>query len=86
MAENGVRSEKIFLSYRRSDSIDITGRIYDGLVARFSSELIFRDLNSIPLGTNFKRYLENVVSNCVVELIIIGPDWINAQDHPANAD
>ena len=72
--------EKIFMSYRRADSQDTTGRIYDQLVARFSPELVFRDLNSIPLGTNFKRYLENKIQACNVELVVIGSKWVTAAD------
>ncbi|MEP7287584.1 MAG: protein kinase [Chloroflexota bacterium] len=73
-------SAKIFISYRRSDSADITGRIYDRLVAHFGEDIIFRDLNSMPLGTNFKKYIENIVQKCVVELVVMGQQWVNITD------
>ncbi|HEX2992222.1 MAG TPA: hypothetical protein VHO49_16160, partial [Anaerolineales bacterium] len=38
----------IFLSYRRSDSADITGRIYDRLVDDLGRSPIFKDVDSIP--------------------------------------
>jgi serine/threonine protein kinase len=80
LSDQGKLNTKIFISYRRSDSADITGRIYDRLVERFGRDLIFRDLDSIPLGTNFRRYLQNVVSKCVVELVVIGRTWANISD------
>jgi hypothetical protein len=32
---------KLFISYRRDDSADIAGRIYDRLVAKFGEEAVF---------------------------------------------
>ena len=43
----------IFISYRRDDSADITGRIYDRLVQHFSRDTVFKDVDSIPLGSIF---------------------------------
>lgn len=68
---------RILISYRRNDSADISGRIYDRLVTRFGSNSIFKDVNSIPYGVNFKKYLENIVNQCAVELVIIGRQWLD---------
>jgi hypothetical protein len=70
----------IFISYRRSDSADITGRIYDRLVDEFGRTPIFKDVDSIPLGTDFKEYLDRKVSECNVLLAIIGDRWTEASD------
>src|SRR5262245_454098 len=37
----------VFVSYRRSDSIDVTGRIYDKLVAELGATAVFKDIDSI---------------------------------------
>ncbi|MBE9070566.1 toll/interleukin-1 receptor domain-containing protein, partial [Leptolyngbya cf. ectocarpi LEGE 11479] len=66
----------IFISYRRSDSEDITGRIYDRLRAHFAQELIFRDLDSIPLGDNFQEVLQQSVNSSQVVIAVIGPTWL----------
>lgn len=66
----------IFLSYRREDTSDVTGRIYDRLSERFGKENVFKDVDSIPLGVDFKEYLENAVGQCDVLLAIIGRQWI----------
>jgi hypothetical protein len=71
---------QIFISYRRSDSADIAGRIYDRLVGMFGKEPIFKDVDSIPLGIDFKEYLDQKVGECDVLLAIIGDRWIDASD------
>ena len=70
----------IFISYRRSDSADIAGRIYDRLTGRFGRNPIFKDVDSIPLGLDFKEYLDAKVSECSVLLAIIGDRWLEASD------
>jgi hypothetical protein len=70
----------IFISYRRSDSADIVGRIYDRLVQEFGRNAIFKDVDSIPLGIDFKGYLDKTLSECSVLLAIIGDSWLDATD------
>lgn len=69
-----------FISYRRSDSADIVGRIYDRLAEDFGEEPIFKDVDDIPLGVDFKEYLDQKVSECTVLLAVIGDRWVNAND------
>lgn len=66
----------IFISYRRDDSADITGRIYDWLVREFGKESVFKDVDSIPLGIDFKEYITNIVSQCHILLVVIGKQWL----------
>lgn len=69
-----------FISYRRSDSSDIVGRIYDRLSEDFGEEPIFKDVDDIPLGVDFKEFLDQKVSECSVFLAVIGDRWVNASD------
>lgn len=71
---------KVFISYRRDDSADATGRIYDWLTARLGPQAIFRDVDDIPFGVDFKKYLEDTVSQCAMMLVVIGPQWLNIPD------
>src|SRR5258706_14605852 len=71
---------KIFISYRRDDSADIAGRIYDRLVAKFGRDNVFKDVDSIPFGVNFKKHLEGVVHQCAIELVLIGKQWLDIAD------
>jgi len=67
---------KIFLSYRRSDSAAMCDRIYAKLVEHFGKDAVFKDIDSIPLGTDFHHYIEQCVTQCAAMLVIIGPKWL----------
>ena len=69
-------SGSIFISYRRSDSIAETGRIYDRLESEFGRDHVFKDVDSIPFGVDFAEYLDQAVSRCQVVLVIIGQTWL----------
>jgi hypothetical protein len=71
-----ARSARIFLSYRRADSADVTGRIYDRLAAHFGEPAIFKDVDSIPPGIDFKEHLEKAVGRCKIFLVVIGDRWL----------
>jgi hypothetical protein len=68
----------IFLSYRRSDSQDVVGRIYDRLTARFGRERVFKDVDNIPLGVPFPDYLRKTLEGVQAMLVVIGPGWLTA--------
>jgi hypothetical protein len=70
----------IFISYRRSDSSDVAGRIYDHLVEKYSRECVFKDVDSIPLGVPFPQRLEDLIAKSDVMVAVIGPNWLNAVD------
>ena len=67
---------RITISYRRDDSLDITGRIFDRLAGHFGREAVFRDIDSIPLGTDFRRHIDRVLDQSDIILAIVGPRWI----------
>src|SRR5687768_16231374 len=66
---------RIFLSYRRDDSADVTGRIYDRLASHFTPAVVFRDVDGIPLGTDFRKHLRNAIDDAAVVLAVVGPGW-----------
>ena len=70
----------IFVSYRRSDSEAHTGRIYDRLASGFGKEKIFKDVDSIPVGADFRSHLNAIVSQCQAALIVVGTRWVDARD------
>jgi Tol biopolymer transport system component len=70
----------IFISYRRTDNPDATGRIYDRLVAEFGKARVFKDVDSIPLGQDFRTHLNDVVGACAAVIAIIGPRWVDVRD------
>jgi hypothetical protein len=71
---------RIFISYRRSDSEIIAGRIYDRLVAAFGEDNIFMDIDDIPPGLDFRDVIDQALAKTDVMLAIIGPDWLDEKD------
>jgi formylglycine-generating enzyme required for sulfatase activity len=69
----------IFVSYRRHDSADATGRLYDRLKAHFGSESIFFDVDAIPIGVDFRKHLSDQVGKCDVFLAVIGDGWLKSR-------
>jgi cytochrome c2 len=76
----GAAREAIFIGYRRGDTADVAGRIYDALVNRFGRERVFKDVDNIPVGAEFGDYIKSTLSRCSVALILIGPNWAAAAD------
>ena len=70
--------EKIFVCYRRSDSLDITNRICDNLREHFGEEDLFVDERSIPKGVDFREALSNAIEESDLVLVVIGNSWIDA--------
>jgi len=71
---------KIFINYRREDSIAVAGRLQDRLAAMFGRDNLFMDVDNIPIGINFEEYLNNQVAQCDAMLSVIGPNWLDAKD------
>jgi hypothetical protein len=67
----------IFISYRRVESIHQAGRIYDDLVAHFGKAAVFKDVDSIPAGVDFRSHLNQVLATCQAACVIVGPAWLS---------
>jgi tetratricopeptide (TPR) repeat protein len=66
---------KIFISYRRSDSADISGRIHDRLVPHFGGGSVLMDISSIPAGADFREHIKELIQQSGILLAVIGPQW-----------
>lgn len=73
----------VFISYRRDDSSDVAGRIYDRLMQRFGNKGVFKDVDSIPLGVDFRKHLADSVGQCRILLAIIGKNWSASGQGPS---
>jgi hypothetical protein len=72
-------AQRIFISYRRDDSIGYAGRLQGDLSRRYSDEHVFRDIE-IPPGADFGEYITSLVDKCNIVLAVIGPRWLDARD------
>lgn len=66
---------KIILSYRRSDSDAIAGRIRDKLVSYYGEAAVFMDIDNIPFGLDFRKHVQAALFENDILLAIIGPKW-----------
>ena len=69
------RRAHIFLSYRRADSAAVVDHLYDRLIAKYGRDCVFRDIDDIPLGMDFRDHIRTVIGACDIVLAIIGPNW-----------
>lgn len=67
---------KIFLSYRRSDTQAITGRIYDRFVQHYGAEQVFMDVDTIPPGVDFRQQITDWISTSDVLVVVVGDRWL----------
>jgi len=65
----------IFISYRRDESQHVAGRLYDRLLMHFDRKDVFKDVDSIPYGSDFREHLRSAISNCKVMLVLVGDRW-----------
>lgn len=71
---------KIFINYRRDDSIGMAGRLHHRLAQTFSRSKLFMDVDHIPAGADFVAHLNSQVAECDVVLVVIGPNWVGVKD------
>ncbi|MES9851216.1 MAG: TIR domain-containing protein [Candidatus Thiodiazotropha sp. L084R] len=74
------KSCTVFISYRRDDSREITGRICDRLNSEFGKQTIFRDVDSIPAGVDFRKHINKTIDQCSMLVAIIGDKWLDAKN------
>src|SRR5215472_5182373 len=76
----GATMRDIFVSYRREDSSDVTDRICDEMRRRLGKDRLFKDVDSIALGQDFRTVIADAVGQCKVLLAVIGKDWLTTMD------
>lgn len=82
--DSGFGVARIFISYRRADSRLVTNRIYDRLRDAFGKRDVFKDVDKIPPGKDFRGVLREATANCQIMLVIIGPNWVDVRDDDGN--
>ncbi len=73
-------TRRIFVSYRRDDSAAMTGRVYDRLEARYGRDFVFMDIDTVPIGIDFRDYIDQSLNAIDVVLVVIGDLWLGITD------
>jgi hypothetical protein len=71
---------KILISYRRSDSSAITGRIFDRLSHHYGEDSVFMDVDSIPIGIDFRNHIQETLLRTDVIVAVIGANWLGREE------
>ena len=80
MAERrDTADSRIFISYRRDDSIAHVNGLFPPLREHFGKERVFKDTDNIPPGKDFRKIIERELQSCSVLLTVIGRNWAAAQ-------
>ena len=70
----------VFISYRRGDSGQVAGRLFDALCDVFGKTHVFRDVDAIPGGSDFEDKIRESIARSDVVLAVIGPNWSTIAD------
>lgn len=62
----------IFISYRRDDSQQLAGRLFDRLAQHFGKDRVFRDIDAIEPGEKFAEVIAKRIGDCDVLVALIG--------------
>ena len=71
---------RVFLSYRIKDSVHATASIAALLAQHYGQDNVFRDRDSLPLGSVYPRRIRRELERADVVLAVIGPSWLTARN------
>src|SRR5688572_3433982 len=71
---------KIFISYRRADSMGHAGRLFDALQEHFGRDNVFMDLSGIDSGADFAAVIQQAIGSCDALVAVIGDQWLTCAD------
>lgn len=78
-----AQTQKVFICYRREETAAHAGRLYDAMVARFGEANVFMDVDIAP-GVDFVERITEVVSGCLVLIVVMGRNWATVTDEDGN--
>ncbi len=75
---------KIFISYRQSDTQSEASRLKENLEEVFGVENVFFDIETLEPGLNFAEAIEKTIRQSAVVLVLIGENWTEVKDEAGN--
>jgi hypothetical protein len=71
---------RIVISYRRSDSAAMAGRIFDQLTTHYGDDAVFMDIANIPFGIDYRNHFRDTLEQTDVLIALIGSNWLGRND------
>ena len=66
---------RVFVSYRRTDSRQVAGRLRDHLAEVFGEENVFFDVDSVEFGVDFRDVIRATLRRSDAVVVVIGPNF-----------
>jgi hypothetical protein len=79
-----MQKNKIFISYRQSDTQSEASRLKENLEDKFGAENVFFDIETLEPGLNFAKAIEKTIRQSAVVLVLIGETWTEVKDDEGN--
>ena len=70
-----MRAMRVFISYRRDDSMVTAALLYRELTSRPEFADAFMDIRNIGYGDNFVASIDKALGDAEVVVVVIGPRW-----------
>ena len=67
--------EGIFISYRRKGGSMLAGILYNELIRQFKQEHVFKDIQSLHPGDDFKNVINTAIEKSDIFLLLINYNW-----------
>ena len=67
---------KIFVSYRRDDTVAFTGRLVENLRREYGPDAVYLDLDADAVGVDFRDHFTKALRRCDLALVVIGQRWL----------
>src|SRR3954452_14800795 len=71
---------RVFISYRIADSTYATGAVADRLAAHFGKDNVFRDRDSLSLGSLYPKRIRQALEQSDLVVAVLGPSWLDIRD------
>ena len=71
---------KIFISYRRSETQHVAGRLRDRLAAHFGPGNVHLDIDTVGAGVDYVPAIEHAITSCQILVALVGPSWTVVAD------
>ena len=68
--------KRVFISYRRDDSRDISKRIGGRLADHLGRRVVFIDVDAIPPAHDFRKVILRSIGEAGIVLVVYGPKWL----------
>jgi hypothetical protein len=74
----------IFISYRRSDSESVVGRLHHDLSEYFGIKRVFMDLRHIAPSEKWQSSIDHALQTCKIGVVVIGRQWTDERFYDKN--